>query len=239
MAVKDIKVYAGDTEGWVSIGDVSHIPVSSEDGTVVLDSPSANTFTISTGGAERLRITDDAATFSVDIQTSRIVGSAAPDTDAAIQLGANATISTGALYIDVGNPAKNITIGDNKAGVAGGDGVFIMSRTHDLALSSDEIRFNTDWTGGATEPTWVMTTDSGFVGNNQANYIKCGSVAGIADNDASIELGTELLTTNHTPTQPNSIATKQTVDDKIQVMTTAEYNALATKNPTTLYCLTD
>ena len=64
-------------------------------------------------------------------------------------------------------------------------------------------------------------------------------IVGPAANDASIELGSELLTSNHTPTQPNSIATKQTVDDKIWVGTTAQYNALATKNPTTLYCLTD
>ncbi|MGI9448147.1 MAG: phage upper tail fiber protein [Pirellulales bacterium] len=58
-------------------------------------------------------------------------------------------------------------------------------------------------------------------------------------NNASIELGAELLTTNHTPTQPNSIATKQTVDDKIWVGTTAQYNAISPKNPTTLYCITD
>jgi len=59
--------------------------------------------------------------------------------------------------------------------------------------------------------------------------------------DASIELGAELLTTNHTPTQPNSIATKQTVDDKIWVGTTAEYISIdpADIKPTTLYCITD
>ena len=43
---------------------------------------------------------------------------------------------------------------------------------------------------------------------------------------------------DYTPTQPNSIATKQTVDDKIWVGSTADYMAL-TKKPTTLYCLTD
>ena len=84
-----------------------------------------------------------------------------------------------------------------------------------------------------------MTHDSGLVGNNHANYIKCGSVSGTVDNDAAIEFGTELLTTNHTPTQPNSIALKKTVDDKIWVGTTAAYNQISTKNPTTLYCLTD
>ena len=44
---------------------------------------------------------------------------------------------------------------------------------------------------------------------------------------------------DYTPTQPNSIATKQTVDDKIWVGTTAQYQAISEKNPKTLYCLTD
>ena len=66
-------------------------------------------------------------------------------------------------------------------------------------------------------------------------------VSGPMAGDASIELGAELLTTNHTPTQPNSIAIKQTVDDKIWVGTTAEYLSIDIRdiNPTTLYCLTD
>ena len=81
------------------------------------------------------------------------------------------------------------------------------------------------------------TAPSKFGGDIQTPRI-VGSAA--PDTNASIELGPELLTSNHTPTQPNSIATKQTVDDKIQVMTTAEYNALgANVNSTTLYCLTD
>lgn len=45
----------------------------------------------------------------------------------------------------------------------------------------------------------------------------------------------------YTPTQPNSIATKKIVDDKIWVGTTAEYLAIPIRDilPTTLYCLTD
>ena len=59
MAVSDFRVY-DTTEGWVSMGDVAAdkvtLPVPSADGTVVLNSPAANTFTIDTGGAERLRV---------------------------------------------------------------------------------------------------------------------------------------------------------------------------------------
>ena len=81
-----------------------------------------------------------------------------------------------------------------------------------------------------------------YASSTASSYLKGGlltpSIAGLNSTDAAIALGSELLTTNHTPTQPNSIATKQTVDDKIVVCTSAEYAALV-KNPTTLYCLTD
>ena len=122
------------------------------------------------------------------IETSKISAGRNNIGDASIELGANVTVSTGAFYLNVGNPAKNITIGDNISGVAGGDGVYILSRSHDLAFSSNEIRFNSDWSGGASEPTWVMTEDSGFVGNNNFNYIKCGSISGTISDDAAIEL---------------------------------------------------
>jgi hypothetical protein len=215
-----------------------NLPISSDDGTVVLDSPSANVFTVSTGGTERVAVSTTDATFSVPVRTPTVKG--VVDTDAQIDLDASAIISGSVVGFNVGDPSKNITFGSNTSGIAGGDGVYVLSRTNSLAFSSNEIRFNSDWSGGAAEPTWVMTTDSGLVAQNANNYIKCGTVKGLADTDAQIDLGAELLTTNHTPTQPNSIATKQTVDDKIQVMTTAEYNALgADVNPTTLYCLTD
>jgi len=44
-----------------------------------------------------------------------------------------------------------------------------------------------------------METDGGLVGS-QGGYIKTPSVSGIAANDAGIQLGAELLTSNHTPT---------------------------------------
>ena len=44
---------------------------------------------------------------------------------------------------------------------------------------------------------------------------------------------------DYVPPKDQSVATKKYVDEKIWVGTTSEYNALATKNPQTLYCLTD
>ena len=88
-----------------------------------------------------------------------------------------------------------------------------------------------------TNPDLEVKHNGNVVINN--GQVKTPSVSGLNDSDAAIELGAELLTINHTPTQPNSIATKQTVDDKIWVGTTAQYNAISTKNTTTLYCLTD
>ena len=71
-----------------------------------------------------------------------------------------------------------------------------------------KIRFNSNWSNGASVDQWKMTTDGGFVGYNSASYIKTPSVSGLTATDASIEFGAELLTTNHIPTQPNSLATK-------------------------------
>ena len=82
-----------------------------------------------------------------------------------------------------------------------------------------------------------------YASSTALSYLKGGlltpSIAGLNSTDASINFGAELLAINHTPTQPTSIATKQTVDDKIWVGTTAQYNSISPKNPTTLYCLTD
>ena len=115
-----------------------------------------------------------------------------------------------------------------------GYSTFLIQGLH----SSAPKRYGIEIAVASADDTYAIyaggTADSYFNGN-----IKTPTVSGLAGNDASIKLGAELLTTNHTPTQPNSIATKQTVDDKIWVGTTAQYNALATKNPTTLYCLTD
>ncbi|MGI9447790.1 MAG: hypothetical protein ACR2NI_09080, partial [Pirellulales bacterium] len=61
MPVKDVKIYTGAAEGWVSIGDLANLPISSTDGTVKLDSPSANVFAIETDSTRRV-IVDTAKT---------------------------------------------------------------------------------------------------------------------------------------------------------------------------------
>ena len=43
----------------------------------------------------------------------------------------------------------------------------------------------------------------------------------------------------YVPTNPASVVLKQDLDDKIQVMTQAEYDAIALKDPQILYCITD
>ena len=319
--VQDIYVSTGSGTEWQSLSALAaeqvdaSLPIQSDDGTVVLDSPSADTFTVSTNGAERVRVNNSGLTVIsanganntsltsgnsvsvVDCDLSNTVANSAfgirvdgtyrfymtsngnvgigdsltgpsqklavdgsvgatsyvqygssscgmffpetttieihpgsnqvsfissstqttvkgpADTDAQIDLDGSAIISGSVVGFNVGDPSKNITFGSNTSGIAGGDGVYVLSRTHSLAFSSNEIRFNSDWSGGAAEPTWVMTTDHGLVAQNANNYIKCGTVKGLADTDAQIDLGAELLTTNHTPTQPNSIATKKYVDD--------------------------
>ena len=234
-----------------------------------------------------------------DLQVPKLVGSAAPDSDASIELGANAKIQTEANNSLQLNPAGQaygiLHTARNNSITAHATRPFIQSVNADknynvrqtvweyttIDLLSDDAStpyrlndyFSQAFNGkvdvyrgfsvGGYDPSLMQATEAvgcylnvalpndgrewyslwcagaapaRFDGDIQTTRI-AGSVA--PDTDASIELGAELLTSNHTPTQPNSIATKQTVDDKIWVGTTAEYNAIATKNPTTLYCLTD
>ena len=178
------------------------------------------------------------------IQVSTITG-LAPDSDAKIDLGDNAIITGSVIGFNVGDPAKNITVGDNTSDVAGGDGVYITSRTHDLAFSSNGIRFNSNWTDGATVCHWLMKEDGGFVAYNTNSYITTPHVKGLEEDDAQIDLGSELRTTNHTPTQPNSIATKKYVDDAVSGAiwkgTQQEFDNIGAGNydDDVLYCITN
>ncbi|MGI9447563.1 MAG: phage upper tail fiber protein [Pirellulales bacterium] len=73
--------------------------------------------------------------------------------------------------------------------------------------------------------------------------LNCSKIVGATApaTDAAITLGPELLTSNHTPTQPNSISTKAYADTKAGLWTgtQAEYDALGIYNNQTLYCITD
>ena len=78
------------------------------------------------------------------------------------------------------------------------------------------------------------TAPSYFAGDVQTSRI-VGAAAPATD--ASLELGAELLTSNHTPTQPNSIATKAYVDSRIWKGSQAEYDALGTYDDSVLYLI--
>ena len=156
--------------------------------------------------------------FNGDVITSTV--RAKDGKEGSIVLNDNMLLDGQTVTIEVGPPngGKRIEIGDNTSNVAGGDGVYFSSQLNDLAFSSNEIRFNSDWSAGATEPTWVMTQDSGLVGNNNFNYVKCGSISGTAANDASVTLGDQATLTKgdgsaYVVTNAASIATKQYVDD--------------------------
>ncbi|MGI9448091.1 MAG: phage upper tail fiber protein, partial [Pirellulales bacterium] len=195
--------------------------------------------------------------FNGDVITSTI--RAKDGAKGVIVLNENLLLDGQTVTVEVGPPdgGKRIEVGSNTTSVAGGNGIYVSSQLNDLSFSSNEIRFNSSWSAGANEPTWVMTEDSGFVGNNNFNYIKCGSISGTISNDAAIAIGADLSvstdgqfvvrsssvgqggTDRYLPTSPSSVVLKQDLDDKIQVMTQAEYDAIPLKSETTLYCITD
>ena len=236
----------------------AELPISSADDTVTLDSPSANTFSISTGGKTQLTVRADgnighgyagqanvnfASYIGFGISTVEEFGFlAAPKFDN--QPSSSMVAFESQPEFGEGIKATNLAHFRANDGRASNQPLNVVQRgfvSDGLSLSTVGNRgfqANEDIEAGKENYAFVAggTAPSYFNGDVQANRL-VGAAA--PDSDASIQLGAELLTTNHTPTQPNSIATKQTVDDKIWVGTTAQYNALATKNPKTLYCLTD
>ena len=74
--------------------------------------------------------------------------------------------------------------------------------------------------------------------------VRSDSVQGTTDSDAKILLGDQALLLpglggDYEPTEPKSLVTKSYCDDKIWVGTQSQYDAIADKNPKTLYCITD
>ena len=85
----------------------------------------------------------------------------------------------------------------------------------------------------------AMKNDAVFVYS-----VRSDSVQGTTDSDAKITLGDQATISKgvggtYAPTNENSLINKKYCDDKIWVGTTAQYDAIADKNPKTLYCITD
>ena len=195
--------------------------------------------------------------FNGQVQTPTVKG--VVDTDAQIDLGGDLTLDNKSGTIWLGN-ATNAPAGNTNlfVGSSDGDGKNLLigsGQPKTAAEAGSSISFATvAGNGDRPRKTRMFISPDGNVGINNTSpderlvvggSIRANRIKGFATNpqlifessDAQIKTHDDL---SYTPTQPNSIATKQTVDDKIQVMTTAEYNALgADVNPTTLYCLTD
>ena len=160
MAVSDFRVY-DTTEGWVSMGDVAAdkvtLPVPSADGTVVLDSPSADTFTIETGGTERLRV--DAA----KIHAKTYVDFFDPAGDLSGRLQATATT----FFVQVLGASRNFVIRQN------GVDVLTTTNTHDVNIWQS-IRAAS---GSASAPGFAIRgdTDTGTAraAARRANRAEC------------------------------------------------------------------
>ena len=204
MPVKDVKIYTGAAEGWVSIGDLSKasLPISSDDGTVVLDSPSANTFTVSTGGAERVTVDGQG---KVEIGT----GSTSTASEFTVNGVSNARFRRNARSADLvdfqDGDCQELRIinnanGGKDSGVSMSHWSWAVGNTIDQRTQRNQIRF---WdeavsfqTGDGTTNVEV-TNDGDLIVRNQ---VRTSTVKGLVDTDASIFLDNVFkISHNNTP----------------------------------------
>lgn len=203
MATEDILINDGDS--FLSLSALAaeqvnvKLPIESDDGTVVLDSPSANTFIVSTGGAERFEVQDngtvvvEAATLLCGTEWNT-TGNAINEIFAVKNLKSYAdngvvnyirtddTTAGNIYWYDVNLDA------DQKTNASVGAGGFTINTLKTLGFTGDGINFASNTLGDASTVMWEMKSDGGFIGT-ASGYIKTPTVSGPADNDASIALG--------------------------------------------------
>ena len=256
MATEDILINDGD--GFVSLSALAaeqvdaNLPIQSDDGTVVLDSPSANVFTVSTGGAERVGVSDTDATFSVPVRTSTIGGLA--DTDPLI--GFTNVINFQFMNSDTSlgskiNVGYNESSGTGFANVGVGGCYWYLRDSKRFGIGATGINFNANAAANATTYDWKMEPDGTFVANAdrgiETAYITAGrhnsnnapeTAPQITLNGTQVTLG--LKDGNaYAPLTNDSIPTKKYVDELIWIGTQAEYDALGIYDNKRLYCITD
>jgi hypothetical protein len=260
--VQDIYVSTDAGTEWQSLSALAaeqvdaKLPIESVDGTVVVDG-AASVFTVSTGGEEHFTLRPDGhigqgyagqANINYAIyQGFGISGQeqlgflAAPKFDGQPAIRC-VSVESQPLFTDVvANNVVHFSARDDRGGnkpFAGKQtGFFVGALTKS---STQNIGFDSAVSGVDNFAFLASgTSPSRFNGG-----IVTASVSGPVGTDASLTLGGQATLTagdgsEYVPTDSASIATKKIVDDKIWVGTTAQYNAIATKNPTTLYCLTD
>ena len=262
MPTEDLRFYDGTS--WQSLPELAaeqvdvELPINDAENTVTLDSPAANTFSISTGGSERVRVNssgmnvvssngknltsltsgNSVSVFDIDLanQSANSAFGIRIDGTYRFYMIANGNIGIGDTLT---NAPQKLTINGDVSGnsyvqyESSSCGMFFPSTTSvEIHPNSGQVCFYCD----------------------SANTVVCGPSA----NDASVTLdswvkfstdnldrlsitrsGDIVAADGYVPQQPQSLATKQMIDEKIWAGTTSEYHALATKNPKTLYCLTD
>jgi hypothetical protein len=266
--VKDIAIYTGSewtslSELAAGVVDVN-LPIESVDGTVVLDG-AASVFTVSTGGTEKLLI-DSFGRFKVFNSTGintffvRNDGNVGVGTNgqAYERMNVGGSLVQSGGYAAVGSKVSTSISNDgtgaapsafgfesqiNATGSERFDRVahFMANKTNGADIIDNHIGFLANVAGGKDSYAFYASgsTPSYFGGN-----IKTPSISGLTGTDASVTLGGQATLkkgdgSEYVPSAANSIATKKTVDDKIWVGTTAQYNQISPKLPGTLYCLTD
>ena len=282
-----IATEAGDA-GWQSLSALAaaqvevELPISDarDPVTVTLDSPSANTFAISTGGSERVIVTSDGrvgfgATPSSSVQFQNTAKNATGmRSDITHNSATRYNNSDGQLMVSTAAGTSNIAVmsgfrivGRSNAGATVDQyyGIYVAAVPTDAGLAAG-LRTVMNGDGDNEGQATASGLFNIYADGNAPNYfggevritptaqLNVNKIVGsqAPDSDAGFELGAELLTTNHTPTQQNSIATKKYTDDadvvlqnninqkaEIWVGTTASYLALGVYNNQTLYCLTD
>ena len=258
MAVSDFRVYDA-TEGWVSMGDVASgkvvLPVPSADGTVVLDSPAASTFTIETGGTERLRVNSSGNSWfkgNVGIKTG--TGDPAFALSVNGQVASASGFSSAPAYTfhtdpDTGvfSPATNTwavaTHGlerfrvdsDGTVEVRGEYATKVPARLllgFNYAISSTQNLGSIDWSDGTHIYAQIAqeTTSGTGLGGSGSLLLSTRDGTALKERMRLTDTGDLLAATGYTPATDQSLATKAYVDANSAASTTTRSVRLT--NPT-------
>ena len=238
-----------------------NLPISSDDGTVVLDSPSVDTFTITTQSTERFRVnqrgmlgvgssglnsicmyvanTPTQATGLTGILSIPKILSADAEEVAALKTQADLGAS-----VDLEIFYHMITGSSSGAGTAARvNGVRVVDAS--MTGTTKNVAFSTNLVADGLKNYSIETgtAPSRFNGEVQTSIVK-----GLADTDAQIKLGSQAELKNgddseYFPNFPSSISTKKYVDEAVEdvtwIGTQAEYDALGIYDNKRLYCITD
>ncbi len=199
--VKDIAIYDGNK--WQSLSALAaeavepELPISSADDTVVLDSPSANTFKISTGGEERVFVKpasygSGAVTIGKD-HTHSIGGVSIKNDPAQVNYAAQMQmrfVDENGKYAYMGCTEPRFAIGGDNALVDGG--VFFAGHDNGNAVLFSKTADVIIATGGlAANSERLRITDAAAIFDGD---IRTSKLVGLAHStDASIELGADFV----------------------------------------------